>query len=714
MEAHDYQFMKWIQDTTGYDRDTKKYGRILIPDRYQRSYSWEKPNWSNLLNDLNYLVEDEDQQHYLQSILVSSQKINLDHEKNYYIELADGQQRLITIMIMLKAAFDTWRIKGEQEDPDLVGIEKRKKWETYLYTQSSRDDGVNTDKWNWELPLLKVASSNEKDYAKVMNFDISQTGYELGKRTAPGLIREAYSFYREQFSKWSLIKLAGIPSTLPRFQLTEAEEQPRLLQTIFESANSKSVPLAVSELAKNYITMGLEPDDSQTIYEEFLQALDKRYNSVPKEKLILSDYYYHFLTSKIWPNADLSQRIGAPFKQDTNPFGKNTNEIYQALSTYLQVQHDKNDYSAKKESYRQFLKEFTSSIELLETLSELSESDIPVDQFKYFTKVKNSNILDANSLYWFIQLYNLLSKPPINRLNILFWLMNHATIFFDSRPPKKGGGYFVEAVFDIISSYLLRGQLLLSSGIAARDEGRTLVSLEKAYREVESQLGADGGMNSIAAKNFLSHLVSFLEERTQGFMNKTTNPELEEAINRMVNYSTATGKGCLKFFFVRIEDDALRNQKATGNSIYWSTKKDITLEHIYPQNPKDSKDTLYQQNWDGYSIKNESKSEQVRLTQSLGNLTLLTGKDNNEASNYSQLYKMKKIYEDSGVKILNESLFTLTKINSLSLPSTIDTSTKISGLDWDKTMIEQRGKELASLFMTLMLPLEDLKVKYNL
>ena len=76
------------KDTTIYDF-LKNSKQIIIP-RYQRPYSWEKKNVETLMNDVR-------ENYYIGNII------------EYYInddkEIVDGQQRLITIFLILIAIY---------------------------------------------------------------------------------------------------------------------------------------------------------------------------------------------------------------------------------------------------------------------------------------------------------------------------------------------------------------------------------------------------------------------------------------------------------------------------------------------------------------------------------------------------------------------------------------------------------------------------------
>lgn len=77
---------------------------IFTIPRNQRRYVWNKENWSELYEDLKFLIEnkkcDAISGHFLGSFVL--QKKKEDNDVTYF-EIIDGQQRSITIVLFLAA-----------------------------------------------------------------------------------------------------------------------------------------------------------------------------------------------------------------------------------------------------------------------------------------------------------------------------------------------------------------------------------------------------------------------------------------------------------------------------------------------------------------------------------------------------------------------------------------------------------------------------------
>lgn len=82
--------------------------KYLVP-RFQRDYAWDIEQWEDLWSDINSL--DEEGFHYMGYIV-------LQQKEQYQFEVIDGQQRLVTLSLIVLAAMKaikTMISKGEDE-----------------------------------------------------------------------------------------------------------------------------------------------------------------------------------------------------------------------------------------------------------------------------------------------------------------------------------------------------------------------------------------------------------------------------------------------------------------------------------------------------------------------------------------------------------------------------------------------------------------------
>ena len=78
--------------------------------RYQREYTWGKPQWERLFDDLT----ENDSGYYLGSIICINQSQDTLSVQN--LEVVDGQQRLTTISILLASIYSVLKVQNQLTD----------------------------------------------------------------------------------------------------------------------------------------------------------------------------------------------------------------------------------------------------------------------------------------------------------------------------------------------------------------------------------------------------------------------------------------------------------------------------------------------------------------------------------------------------------------------------------------------------------------------
>ena len=104
---------------------------LIVGDRlfdipvYQRSYAWEEKNLQDLWEDLYYL--DVSKKHYFGTVLLLDSKrvTQVGMKTLKRLDVIDGQQRLTTILILLREIISQAKVVGEEEVREQVeGLEE--------------------------------------------------------------------------------------------------------------------------------------------------------------------------------------------------------------------------------------------------------------------------------------------------------------------------------------------------------------------------------------------------------------------------------------------------------------------------------------------------------------------------------------------------------------------------------------------------------------
>ena len=154
---------------------------------FQRRYVWEEENWKELLDSLS----DADDCPFLGSIIL---KENKDSEDNIFWTVIDGQQRLTTLSILMRACFDeltaiknTERFRSEYDDEDPWSEEVRT---PFNETTHIKDSNKNRH------TKIRHSRIDHIDFEKVMNGDIKDS-YENTDSEKTSKIISCYCFFRK-------------------------------------------------------------------------------------------------------------------------------------------------------------------------------------------------------------------------------------------------------------------------------------------------------------------------------------------------------------------------------------------------------------------------------------------------------------------------------------------------------------------------------------
>lgn len=203
----------------------------------------------------------------------------------------DGQQRLTSIMLLLKAVLDSTIIEE-------LKIEIK---ESYLTNRFSPE----------ALRIkLKPMKSDSYNFQKLINDqigDMEESQILFNYNLFMDLIKESDLSPEEIYQGIQKLEIVYI-------QLTKEKENPQL---IFESLNSTGLDLTQADLIRNYLLMGQGYEHQERLYNDYWLKLEKLLPDA-----MISDYIRDYLTLKtgIIPNKD---RVYNNFK-----------EYYQSLGNY--------------------------------------------------------------------------------------------------------------------------------------------------------------------------------------------------------------------------------------------------------------------------------------------------------------------------------------------------------------------------------------------
>ncbi len=600
-----------------------------IPD-FQRGFSWGINQLEDFWEDLMNLKGDKIHYTGLLTVEPVSKSSIKDQEKwqddlwlfdrelrAYY--LIDGQQRLTTSIILINEILNLFK------DDEGINFKEKYYWvnkflfQTYGENYKSYIFGYERDNPSDEYFKTKILEQESSTADKVPE----QTLYTSN-------LKNAKVFFQQKLDKLEKAEIEDIFKKVTaklKFNFYEIDDELDIYVT-FETMNNRGKPLSNLELLKNrliYLSTLLDINNEtrrrlrkdinetwKTIYEFLGKNKD---NPMDDDEFLRNHWIMYFKydrkESASYAKFLLNKKFTAKNAVKRKIEIKDINEYIYSLSKSVKSWFYL--FNAEFSEYQDETKEW------LQKLNRLGMSAFPPLFMAAMTKCKEEEFLSLlKSAERFIFLVFRMSQRASNTKNSYFYRLANSFYF------GKDG----ETIYSTIKKIDLETQ-------GESGEGEDYVyygwfDLEKFKNYVKDQY-----------------------EKGEGF------------------YSWNGLRYFLFEYELYLQDKAKGNQKVNWYD-FNKRKKDDTIEHIYPQNPKDNCWT---------SVFNKySKKERKILLNSLGNLVLLDQSKNSEFQNKCFDFKKKHINKKGNeVGFFNGSY------------SEIEVS---SYLNWTPEEIESRGEKM--------------------
>jgi len=249
--------------------------QFIIPV-YQRKYSWKRSQCEQLWKDIMRVgSDDKNKGHFIGSVVYIEKGIyNVTAVPELLV--IDGQQRLTTLSLIINALSEVL----EEKDLD-IGINSKRLRNYYLF--NSDEDG--------ELFYKLILTKSDKETLKKI-----LKGVDLGESPSPRVLNN-YKFFYERLSKddcdlQSLYK--GLQKLIiVDIALDRSHDNPQL---IFESLNSTGLDLSQSDLIRNFVLMGEDPQEQKMLYEDYWHPMEQRFGN--NNSSLFDSFMRDYLTLK--------------------------------------------------------------------------------------------------------------------------------------------------------------------------------------------------------------------------------------------------------------------------------------------------------------------------------------------------------------------------------------------------------------------------------
>lgn len=238
---------------------------------YQRNYDWPEAQCRRLLDDIEDIF-NTGKQHFLGSMVLSQEPSFPGFEKYTVI---DGQQRLTTMCLLIKALHDVVSERGDVEEAASIDTD-------YIHNKCKEEE--------FKVKLKPINSDGEQ-FTKLLN-----NQYDQMDKTSHMWLN--YSTCKQRIEKWfdQGKTVDEIRTAFYRLQvimmILESDDDP---QVIFENINSTGLELTYSDLIRNFLLM--KADDQEMLYKDYWLVIE---NSLKdgNDYDNLNDFFMQYIVCK--------------------------------------------------------------------------------------------------------------------------------------------------------------------------------------------------------------------------------------------------------------------------------------------------------------------------------------------------------------------------------------------------------------------------------
>ncbi len=225
-----------------------KTSTIFSIPAYQRNYTWAEENCEKLLQDIINISQNK-KTHFMGSITYILHSIDDEKSLRQLREfvIIDGQQRITTLMLLLKA-IET-KIQNEEIKKEIDNL-------LNLSGQKLRLKPIKSDKEVFELVMQNRSH-------EIQGVSHIKDNYKFFTKELDNYISEGYRI-EEIYGAFLRLKIIAIG-------LDPREDDP---QVVFESINATGMQLKGLDLIRNYLMMGENSDRQKHLYDTYWVPLE--------------------------------------------------------------------------------------------------------------------------------------------------------------------------------------------------------------------------------------------------------------------------------------------------------------------------------------------------------------------------------------------------------------------------------------------------------
>ena len=247
--------------------------RLFRIPHYQRAYSWKTKQRNDMFNDIEKLKDNPDNSHFMATVVGLCRETIRIHENEYqFIEIVDGQQRLTTLVLLLKTI-------QQKLTSSLTEADRQKGTPESRSERSLQELIVKQD--DLSLVLLQTNHDLSQYFANFLRNNDGEPpppvseAQTLADKELLRAIHECKSFV----DQWeNTIELLSIIKNQLRFIFHEITDE-AAVYTVFEVLNNRGLYVSWLDRLKSML-MAVVFEDNQGNYAEHIKELHQIWSAI--------------------------------------------------------------------------------------------------------------------------------------------------------------------------------------------------------------------------------------------------------------------------------------------------------------------------------------------------------------------------------------------------------------------------------------------------
>jgi len=616
-----------------------------VPD-YQRGYAWTRKQLEDFWQDIVNLPPDK----YHYTGLLSLKRVDEANWKNWDEErwmfedrgssafhIVDGQQRISTFVIFINEIVNIVKRLPEnkdKKDEDIyIGTFNLKQiTEEYLVIQKPPQFIINTYKFGYEIDNPSFIYLRHRILGEQGGGDINETFYTLNLKNAKGFFKENLENHYQKYGISAIEALFKKTTQNLKFNLLEIENDFDVF-VAFETMNNRGKKLSTLELLKNrliflstlYSDDELKDDEKSVLRNKINDAWKEVYCQLGRNKkrplsddeFLTAHWIMYFRYTRQKADAYIRFLLDEKFTSK-NVYSKTEVKVSSVVEVEEMSDDDTDDNASGVETD-----------EIIALHSKLSPKEIK----NYVESLKSA------AVHWYNTFY------PLNNAD----LTSDESVWLD-RLNRIGIAYFRP----LVTASFLSPKLKTLDRIKLFKEierfifiafrlGRSYSTYGNSefYQAARKLLRGELTVDALC-QNIKSWVEEWLSPETN-FDYKPFQVYLQKLFRSGDGYYDWNG---LRYFLYEYELEKvnqLGNKKIDWSFFVKNEKDKVSIEHIYPQTPKNDY-------WENAFLK-ASINEKRLLSGSLGNLLPLSSSINSSLQNDSFPDKKTAKFSAHGEKV---------------------------------------------------------------